>query len=595
MVVQTARGTVFRLDSASGQLTTLHSFGSDATDGDLPIGTLVRQGPLLYGSTRFHTCERPACVNRSYGTLFRVNPADGTVATVYSFTGGADGTNTLFNMVSDGTALYGIGYNLNLGAVSRQGSVFRFQPISRAMTTLYEFTGGADGGSPSSLALSGGKLYGTTDFSNATSGGGVIFSLDLASLQESTLYTAPYSLSDTALTAVGGVLFGASAGVGGFSTGNVYYQQVNTGSLFSFDTASGTFSTLHRFTGMNKDAITNSALIRYRGVLVGTTTTGGSGTGEIYRLVPSTGGYTVLHRFDGPAAGQLAPDTVMPAGGLVYADGKFFGTTSGPEGGGVVYTIDPATSLESVVGAGSGSYLPRDFESELTPFGGLLYGTSFYGGFKDVGTIYAVDPARATVTEEYSFDYNSAAYLPRGGLLPVGQVLYGTTSGLKPQGYASTVFAFTPKTGALKTVHEFTFQEGLNPLGTLIQFGGLLYGTASAYGPAANGTVFSVNPMTGQQATVHAFNGADGAQPLAGLTLLNGSAFGTTSTGGPHGSGTVFHIDLATGRLTTLHAFTGGADGGSPAARLTIVNGTVYGTTTLGGANNRGTVFSILR
>lgn len=42
-----------------------------------------------------------------------------------------------------------------------------------------------------------------------------------------------------------------------------------------------------------------------------------------------------------------------------------------------------------------------------------------------------------------------------------------------------------------------------------------------------------------------------------------------------------------------LHSFGKGTDGGDPSAALINVGDTLYGTTTLGGANSLGTVFSL--
>ena len=578
-------GTVFRLDPASGQLTTLHAFGR-GTDGAFPIGTLVRQGPLLYGATSNGG-------KSGNGTLFHVNPAEATVGTLYSFAGGASGAQPLSSLISDGTALYGT----TAGGSSGWGTAFRIQPISRAMTTLYTFTGGADGAYPSGLVLAGGTLYGTTQTDDiqggSSQGGGVIFSLNPATGQETTLYTAPggsqggvagYDFT-SALTARDGVLFGTTT-LGGV---------IGSGTVFSFDTASAAFTSLHSFAGTGRQAVVNAALIRYRGVLVGTTTSGGlSGAGEVYRIVPATGAVTVVHKFGGQGEGHTETDGILPHAGLVYTAGKFFGTTTGPAGG-IVYAIDPATSAESIIGGSAEFNAPSDFESELTASGGVLYGTSFYGGVAHAGTVFVENPAKLTATSNYAFGVSSSGTYPKGGLLQVGRMLYGTTSGLVPGNAVSAVYAFDPSESSVNTVHVFSAAEGLHPVGTLIQFGSFLYGTTSTDGPGFNGTVFSVDPATGAQKTVHAFRGTDGGQPLAGLTLLNGSAFGTTSRGGPHGAGTVFHLDLTTGAFTILHAFKGDADGGNPAARLTLVNGTLYGTTTTGGAGNRGTVFSIAR
>jgi uncharacterized repeat protein (TIGR03803 family) len=44
---------------------------------------------------------------------------------------------------------------------------------------------------------------------------------------------------------------------------------------------------------------------------------------------------------------------------------------------------------------------------------------------------------------------------------------------------------------------------------------------------------------------------------------------------------------------TILHNFTNGADGGSPSGLALSADGILYGTTTLGGANGKGTVYTL--
>jgi uncharacterized repeat protein (TIGR03803 family) len=67
--------------------------------------------------------------------------------------------------------------------------------------------------------------------------------------------------------------------------------------------------------------------------------------------------------------------------------------------------------------------------------------------------------------------------------------------------------------------------------------------------------------------------------------------YGTTSGGGDaNNDGTVFGITTS-GSEKVLHSF--GSDGSVPDASLTDVNGVLYGTTVAGGANNKGTVFSL--
>ena len=57
--------------------------------------------------------------------------------------------------------------------------------------------------------------------------------------------------------------------------------------------------------------------------------------------------------------------------------------------------------------------------------------------------------------------------------------------------------------------------------------------------------------------TLHSFNGGDGRSPEATLVQdSDGNFYGTTPLGGAQAKGTVFKIDAA-GNLTTLHSFSG--------------------------------------
>ena len=95
--------------------------------------------------------------------------------------------------------------------------------------------------------------------------------------------------------------------------------------------------------------------------------------------------------------------------------------------------------------------------------------------------------------------------------------------------------------------------------------------------------------------------GQDGAKPIrAGLLKVGNTFYGTTGEGGGYGCGgygcgTVFSFDRKTRTETVLHAFQDdGADGNGPVAGVIEVNGTLYGTTEIGGAYGYGTVYSII-
>lgn len=128
---------------------------------------------------------------------------------------------------------------------------------------------------------------------------------------------------------------------------------------------------------------------------------------------------------------------------------------------------------------------------------------------------------------------------------------------------------------------------------------GMLYGTTT-YGPANQdpGTVFSVT-TAGKVQVLHKFDsGSDGAYPQGGLTVLHGTLYGTTFGGGGSGCnpsggcGTMFKVTTS-GAESVLYSFIGGAYGATPYAGLIAVKNVLYGTTEYGGASNNGTVFGI--
>jgi uncharacterized repeat protein (TIGR03803 family) len=91
-----------------------------------------------------------------------------------------------------------------------------------------------------------------------------------------------------------------------------------------------------------------------------------------------------------------------------------------------------------------------------------------------------------------------------------------------------------------------------------------------------------------------------GANYVSPLTADgHGDYFGTTEVGGT-GHGTVYEL-MPNGKgdwsESTLHVFTGGADGGTPASTPLIFdkNADLYGITDLGGANNSGVAYELLR
>ncbi len=110
------------------------------------------------------------------------------------------------------------------------------------------------------------------------------------------------------------------------------------------------------------------------------------------------------------------------------------------------------------------------------------------------------------------------------------------------------------------------------------------------------GTVFSIT-TSGIEKVLHNFGkGHEGRYPQARLLPVHGALYGTTKEGGSDASqGTVFVI-TTDGVENILYRFAtqgGSSDPASPAAGLTNVKGTLYGTSYYGGSCQEGTVYSV--
>lgn len=92
----------------------------------------------------------------------------------------------------------------------------------------------------------------------------------------------------------------------------------------------------------------------------------------------------------------------------------------------------------------------------------------------------------------------------------------------------------------------------------------MLYGTTT-FGGDSYGSVFSVTP-SGMYKLLYRFQGAggDGAFPSASLINVQGTLYGTTYIGGIYDWGTIFSI-TPNGTEKMLYSFTGGSNGYYPA------------------------------
>ena len=393
--------------------------------------------------------------------LILVGTAWAGTTQIYSFAGGNDGEYLDTELVMDSAGnLYGTSVQ---GGTHSSGTVFQLSPSGSGWThtVLYNFTGGADGGEPyKGVTLDAqGNLVGTavTGGSGSCEGGcGVVFKLT--------------------------------------NSGGVWTQTV-----------------IHAFTGGNDGSGPGSPVaFDRRGNIYGTTPTGGAkGFGVVYKLTPGTNGswnLSVVHTFSGgtDGLGGSASRLLFDAAGNIYG----VNTVGGAKGFGNVYELSPTS------GGGKWRltvlYSFQDQPDGASPYGGLifdksgnLYGTTYYAGANDLGTVYKLTHSNGVWSESvlYSFKGGTDGNSPISTLASDAKGnLYGTTSdGGAAACTCGTIFRLAPGSGGTWTesvVYRFpgSPKPGFAYNGMVSDGKGNFYGTTVHGGSANDGTIYQFTP-----------------------------------------------------------------------------------------------------
>jgi uncharacterized repeat protein (TIGR03803 family) len=386
-----------------------------------------------------------------------------------------------------------------------------------------------------------------------------------------------------------------------------------------------TESVLYSFSGAADGALPNGGLISDgAGNLYGTafaggdlSVCGGGGCGVVYKLSPSSNGWTetVLHTFSGG-------DGANPSAGLIFdAKGNLYGTTSAGgrftcqgDGCGVIFQLSPTSSgwkekvLYNFGGTSDGSAptFPLTFDAA-----GNLYGVAQSGGNTTncSGFSYGCGVAFKLWHESsgwsfqalYVFSDADSSGPASGFLLDARGNLFGTGT------YASgVVYELSPtasKTWKDIVIYYFTEPIGYSPQGLVFDAEGNLYGP-TVYGGTGGGiidcedkqpgcgTVFKLSRGSGgwTESALHEFTGAD-ASPLGSLVFdAADNLYGTDSV-------EVFELSRGSNggwTKTALHTFAGAGDGKDPRGSLLLDKADdIFGVTLAGGFSGAGTVFEI--
>ncbi len=374
--------------------TTLHSF--TGSDGANPYASLIFSNNTLYGTTGAGSAASP-----SNGTVFALNTNGTAFSILHSFTKpsgpypptNSDGANPFAELILSGNTLYGTTY---YGGSSGNGTVFALNTDGTNFATLHSFTGGSDGGFPEAgLILSGNTLFGESD-QGGTSGLGTVFALNTNGTGFTNLYS--FTGGSDGAEPLGGLILSHNRLYGVARSGGSSFN----GTVFALNTDGTGFTNLHSFIATSDGHDAQAGLIISGNTLYGTAIRGGSANrGTVFALNTDGTEFRTLHSF---TAGLGADPNYTNSDGAYPAD-------------------------------------------QLILSGNTLYGTAGYGGTSANGTVFALNTDGTGFTTLHSFTAlnnrtNSEGVNPTGGLILLGNTLYGTTFSGGSSGYG-TIFSLS--------------------------------------------------------------------------------------------------------------------------------------------------------
>jgi uncharacterized repeat protein (TIGR03803 family) len=376
-----------------------------------------------------------------------------------------------------------------------------------------------------------------------------------------------------------------------------------------------TFTNLHSFAGSPGDgASPNGGLLLFGSALYGATYDGGSANnGVIFTVNTNSTGYSVLKHFSASTTNAIGVSTnnggANPLGALTLGGGTLYGVSSqaGSSGSGTLFSLNTNGSGFSVFK----NFSPRQSANNtnddgarpnagLVLLGDTLYGTTLSGGNFGNGTVFKVNTNGTGFTNLHSFS-GSDGTNSQAALVLDGDTLYGTTRGGGSGGQGTLFKVGTNGTGftVIKNFPPVTNtinSDGAMPSPNLVLSGNTLYGTADLGGLSGNGTVFKVDTDGTGFTVLRSFSvrisstNVDGAFPTWGLVLSEDTLYGTTQIGGADGKGSLFALKTNGTGFVVFHNFTPAE--GDPAGNLVLLGDTFYGTTENSSLNGFGTVFS---
>jgi uncharacterized repeat protein (TIGR03803 family) len=512
--------------------------------------------------------------------------------------------------VGVGDSLFSIRVNRRRGSRCSGGRQTRNVSLRRAVVEAFEprvlLSGYArsivasfdsSGGSGPAAAVtfdSSGNLFGTTG-GGGDDNLGTVFEIPKGSTTPTTItsFTGVNGNSSAQGTSPQGALaldsqgnlWGTTSAGGANGLGNVF--EIPTGAQSMMDVASFTDATGgNSFAGVTFDK---------NGNLFGTTTNGGTnGLGTVFEIAKGTTTIKAVASFNGTNGAN-------PFGPVTFdGNGNLFGTTSGggdTNGDGTIFEIASGSTSIQVVAKFNGANGSSPEGTLAFDSSGNLFGTTAAGGdAAGDGTVFEIVKGAKAITHVANFAGTNGSSPLSGIRFDKNGNLFGTTSGGGSSG-KGTVFEILKGTTAIKSLGSLNGTNGQAPqAGVTFDSVGNLFGTAAIGGSSGNGTVFEIASGSTTLKAVASFNGNQGLFSRSAVTIdKSGNLFGTTSGGGTFNDGTVYEIAAGSSMIKTIGSFNG-TNGSAPQGDVVLdSSGNLFGTTPSGGANEKGTIYEIVK
>lgn len=553
-------GTIFKINTDGTGYQKMYDF----INTNVPRGPLTLSGSVLYGVTYSQ-------FNR-WSYIFKIN-TDGTgYQNIFDF-GQTNVYSPNNNLILIGSKLYG---NTSSGGANGIGNIYSVNIDGTGYQSIYDFDekGSGEG---TLLKMSNNVLY-SISYYGGENGNGTIFKINLdgTGYQKLLDFNSTNGSNPNTFIVKDSVIYGTTGSGGVDFNGTVYKIKID-----------GTdYQNLCDFVNKNGH-YPQGNLMLIDSALYGNATGGSYNGGLIYKIKTDGSGFQDVYNFTNDSSG-ISSSTCS----LITSGNNVFGMTmyGGKYNNGVIYTVDnngnnyrPVYSFDRDNGVGPTGY--------LVPVGSDLYGATGYGGKNNAGVIFKIKPDGSEYQRIFDFK-DSLGVCPTGTVLIVDSVIYGMTSygGINKFG---VIYKMNIDGSGYQKLLDFNNINGQYPNSSLLLYGDTLFGITGMGGIYNSGLIFRINidGSNYQKLLDYTVNQGIGNNPNTSLLILNSELYGITGNDGSNYLGTIYKLKTDGSNYKVLYNFNY-ENGATPLGHMVLSGTTLYGMTVNGGTNYNGVIYS---